>query len=77
MEVIITEWGLQSYIDLLRSSVFTDIDYKTILRPDVVLLKTNDPFDKTNPIFANDKFWGPATHHGQVINGTFFYRGKL
>ena len=46
MEVIITEWGLQSYINLKAKGVFSDDDYKDILRPDAELLKTDDPFDK-------------------------------
>lgn len=66
MEVIITEWGLQSYIDLKAKGAFSDSDYKKILRPDAELLKTDDPFDKNHPKFSNDKFWGPAKHKGQI-----------
>ena len=40
MEVIITEWGLQSYIDLKSMGIFTEQNYTTQLRPDVELLKT-------------------------------------
>lgn len=64
MEVIITEWGLQSYIDLKSMGIFTDQDYKTHLRPDAELLKTDDPFDPNHPKFGNSKFWGPATLSG-------------
>ena len=67
MEVIITEWGLQSYIDLKAQNAFSDADYKNILRPDAELLKTEDPFDVNHPKFSNDKFWGPATSKGQNI----------
>lgn len=67
MEVIITEWGLQSYIDLKSMGIFTDQDYKTHLRPDAELLKTDDPFDPNHPKFSNHKFWGPATSSGKII----------
>lgn len=67
MEVIVTEWGLQSYIDLKAQNAFSDADYKNILRPDAELLKTEDPFDVNHPKFSNDKFWGPATSKGQNI----------
>lgn len=67
MEVIVTEWGLQSYIDLKAKSVFSDADYKNILRPDAELLKTNDPFDPNHPKFSNSKFWGPAKSFGKSL----------
>ena len=74
MEVVITEWGLQSYINLKGLGVFTDTDYTTHLRPDVELLKTDDPFDKTHTKFSNDKFWGPAKSGGKIIK--FGYKMK-
>jgi hypothetical protein len=52
MEVIITEWGLQSYISLKGQGVFSDVDYKSKLRPDAELLKTDDPFDPNHPKFS-------------------------
>jgi len=67
MEVIITEWGLQSYLDLKAQAVFTDQNYWGILRPDVELLKTHDPFNPQDPKFSNGKFWGPATFKGSLI----------
>lgn len=67
MEVIITEWGLQSYIDLKSMGIFTDQDYKTHLRPDAELLKTDDPFDPSHPKFSNSKFWGLATLSGKIV----------
>jgi hypothetical protein len=67
MEVIITEWGLQSYISLKAKAAFTNKDYKTVLRPDAELLKTEDPFDPHHSKFSNDKFWGPAKSKGQNV----------
>ena len=63
MEVIITEWGLQSYLNLKAKGVFTDDDYKKILRPDAELLKRYP----NDPKFNNNKFWGPATLKGKNI----------
>ena len=67
MDVIITEWALQSYLGLKSKGIFTENDYRTILRPDAELLKTEDPFNTNHPRFGNSKFWGPATHKGQII----------
>ena len=67
MEAIITEWGLQSYLDLKAKGIFTEQDYREILRPDAELLKIDDPFDTNHPRFSNAKFWGPATNKGQII----------
>lgn len=55
MDVLITEWALQSYIDLKSKAVFSDSDYKNTLRPDAELLKTDDPFDVNHPslVIAN------------------------
>jgi hypothetical protein len=74
MEVIITEWGLQSYVSLKGQSIFSDSDYKLILRPDVELLKVDDPFDPNHPKFNNSKFWGPATYAGYFLK--FGYKMK-
>jgi hypothetical protein len=74
MEVIITEWGLQSYIDLKERRIFTDQEYRTKLRPDAELLKTDEPFDPLHPQFSNDKFWGPAKSSGKMIK--FGYKMK-
>ncbi len=57
MEAIITEWGLQSYLDLKAQQAFTRDDYRDTIRPDVLLLKSYP----ANPKFGNNKFWGPAT----------------
>lgn len=71
MEVIITEWALQSYINLKSKAVFSDSDYKNTLRPDAELLKTDDPFNVNHPKFSNSKFWGPATHNGVIIKNGY------
>jgi hypothetical protein len=57
VNVVITEWALQSYVDLKGSNVFTDQDYWQTLRPDVERLAVY-PNDLK---FQQPRFWGPAT----------------
>lgn len=57
MDVIITEWALQSYLDLVHANVFSRSEYRTVIRPDVELLKTYPQPAK----FTLGSFWGPAT----------------
>ena len=63
MQVVITEWALQSYLNLKGKAVFNDRQYKTILRPDAELLNIY-PNDLK---FSNNKFWGPAKFNGSMI----------
>lgn len=50
MKVVITEWALNSYLDLKHSQVFTEHEYRNILRPDAELLKKGWP--SKNPKFS-------------------------
>jgi hypothetical protein len=65
-DVIITEWALDSYLNLKHAQVFTDAEYWSVLRPDVELLKEGIP--SPNPKFAATSFWGPAKL-GSVVLG--------
>ncbi len=66
MEIVITDWALQSYIDLL--DVFSEAEYREILRPDAELLKEYPYHCK----FGNDKFWGPCKDKsGKIIRQGF------
>ncbi len=56
MDIIITQWALNSYLDLLHQSVFTPAEYRSKIRGDVLLLK-NYPLD---PKFTQSKFWSKA-----------------
>jgi len=58
MKVVITEWALQSYLNLKYRNVFTSDEYWDVIRPDVELLRDQFPH---NPKFKNPGFWGPAT----------------
>lgn len=64
MEIIITQWALDSYLDLKAENVFTVEEYKDVLRPDVLRLQ-GYPAD---PKFKQGKFWSPAQdRNGGVI----------
>ena len=58
MKIVITAWALDSYLDLKHSGVFSSEEYKTKIRPDVLLLKQYPPGDTK---FQNSKFWSVAT----------------
>lgn len=66
MEIVITDWALQSYLNLKHC--FTDSDYENILRPDAELLKIYP----NHPRFNNYKFWGPCKEKsGKIIHGSY------
>lgn len=66
MDVVITEWALQSYIELQKH--FTEADYRDILRPDAELLKEYPH----HPKFNLGKFWGPCKDKsGTIIRGGY------
>lgn len=53
MEVIITEWALDSYLELVHRRVFDRAEYRSTIRPDVDRLNSypNDPrFSQQQPI---------------------------
>lgn len=57
MEIVLTAWALDSYLDLKHKGVFSPQEYKKTIRPDVLLLKQYPPGDAK---FQSNKFWGPA-----------------
>lgn len=67
MEIIITNWALNSYLELKSSGVFSEEEYKEIIRPDVLCLR-HYPDD---PKFRNGKFWSIATERSgnKIQNG--------
>lgn len=56
MEIVITEWALDSYLDLKGRRAFTAKEYQQTLRSDVLRLK-NYPND---PMFELQQFWSIA-----------------
>lgn len=68
MEVINTEWGLNSYLELKSKRVFTNSEYRKVLKPDVMLLKSFPNNEK----FNQNKFWSPAEDHsGKIITDCY------
>lgn len=64
MNIIITQWALNAYLDLKAQRVFSEEDYWNTLRPDVMLLKDYPHAPK----FKNGKFWSVAQEaSGEVI----------
>jgi len=67
VKIIITQWALDSYLDLKVDGVF-DMDYfQDVLKSDVLRLK-NFPED---PKFENGKFWSPAKYNKNIISQGF------
>jgi len=67
MEIVITAWALDSYLELKHKHQLATQDYKHAVRPDVLLLRT---FPR-DPKFANNKFWSPASLNGANIPDGF------
>jgi hypothetical protein len=68
MEVVITQWALDSYLDLKGKRVFSDDEFDKIIKPDgrLLLVYPNDPW------FNQNKFWSPAQDmNGKVIPDGF------
>ena len=63
--IVITEWALDSYLNLFHAGVFTKSEYKNTLRPDVLLLRAGIP--SAHPKFSQPAFWGPAKLGSQVL----------
>lgn len=67
MNVLITQWALDSYLNLKQQNVFDQTEFVTRIQPDVKLLMLY-PKD---PKFSNGKFWSQASdgHSGVIHNG--------
>ena len=62
MDVVITEWALDSYLKLKHAGAFSPHEYRTSLRPDVELLHVFP----NHPKFTQGNFWGTVTDKGGV-----------
>jgi hypothetical protein len=67
LEVIITQWALDTYLDLKHRGVFDRDFYNDVIRPDVLLLKEFP----NSPKFGNWKFWSQATMGSVVVSRGF------
>lgn len=63
IEIIITQWALDSYLELKSSNAFTDEEYKKVIRPDVLRLQKYPNDTK----FKQSKFWSPANDRSGLI----------
>ena len=57
MDIVITRWALDSYLNLSSQRVFSSTGYAQRLRPDALLLKQYPVATK----FQNGKFWSFAS----------------
>lgn len=67
MDIMITQWGLDSYLELKHAAVFSNDEYWGTIRPDVELLG-NYPVPTE---FSNGKFWSQAADANGVIPDGF------
>lgn len=63
MDIFITQWALDSYLNLISQKIFTQQEYFTIIRPDVMLLEKYP----NDPKFQNGKFWSPANDRSGLV----------
>lgn len=63
MEVMITQWALDSYLDLKSKNVFSDGEFNRIIKSDGLLLLTYP----NHPKFNNNKFWPAQDKNGVII----------
>lgn len=61
MDVIISQWALDSYLDLKHNNTFSEDEYQNKIRPDVLLLRAYP----AAPKFQNAKFWSQATDNSK------------
>jgi hypothetical protein len=57
MDIIITQWALDAYLDLKHRNIFSTSEYWKVIRPDVLLLNRYPNDIK----FNNGKFWSLAS----------------
>lgn len=69
MDLILTNWALDSYQELRRRHIFSKEEFWEVIRPDVLLLK--DGYPSPHEKFKQSKFWGTATFNGNAIQNGF------
>lgn len=67
MDIVITQWALDSYLELRHNNTISATDYRTTIPPDVILLKTYP----AAPKFQNGKFWSTATFANSPIQNGY------
>jgi hypothetical protein len=69
VELILTNWALDSYQELRKSHIFSNEEFWKMIRPDVLLLKGGYP--SPHEKFNQSKFWGMATLNSNPIQNGF------
>jgi hypothetical protein len=69
VDLIITNWALDSYQELRNKHIISEDEYWNIIRHDVLLLKEGypSPYEK----FNQPKFWSEATLNGEIIQNAY------
>lgn len=67
MKIVITQWALDSYLELKSEKTFSMDYFQEVIRPDVLRLR-NYPND---PKFQNGKFWSVAKYKKNIISHGF------
>ena len=73
MNIIITEWALNSYLDLKAQRAFTDEEYRQKMRPDILLLQDYP----THPKFGQSNFWSQEFPNGYKMKWHQMGNGKV
>ena len=73
MQIVITEWALNSYLQLKYDKAFTSREYWEKIRPDVLLLKQYPDHQK----FDQDKFWSQEISNGYKMKWHNIGHGKV
>jgi hypothetical protein len=73
MEIIITEWGLDSYLELKAQRTFTNEEYWKKIRPDVLLLEDYP----MHPKFGQSHFWSQEFANGYKMKWHQMGTGKV
>ena len=68
MEILITEWALNSYLDLKHKNVFDQNEFDGIIKPDVKLLRHYP----NNIKFRSNKFWSQAVDGSNNVMSSGF-----
>ena len=68
-----TEWALNSYLELKSRQAFTDEEYWKKIKPDVLLLKVYP----SHPRFAQDSFRSPVSADGYKMKWHQIGNGKV
>ena len=73
MDIVITEWGLNAYLELKARGAFSAWEYREKIRPDVLLLRIYP----NHPRFLQANFWSPEILEGYKMKWHQMGNGKV